>query len=68
MPPAGTCKPYQFHERLAALLVALVAVNLVAVILLAVVQAHPLAQPMACLEPGLIQPVYPVAVLSLAPV
>ena len=57
--PAATCKPYQFHERLAALLVALVAETLVAVIFRQVVQAHPLAQPMACLEPGLIQPVDP---------
>jgi len=40
--------------------------NLLAVLLLAVVEAHPLAQPMSCLEPGLIQPVYPVAVLFLA--
>ena len=30
-----------------------------AVLFFAVVQAHPLAQPMACLEPGLIQPVDP---------
>ena len=31
----------------------------VAVLFFAVVQAHPLAQPMACLQPGLIQPVDP---------
>ncbi len=40
-------------------MVALVAETLVAVIFRQVVQAHPLAQPMACLEPGLIQPVDP---------
>ena len=40
--------------------------NLLAVLLLAVVQAHPLAQPMACLEPGLIQPI-PVVALANPP-